>query len=481
MSALQNFKQKGRLLRAYLAQAFSTDVALSQAYEALAAAEGTTWNVLSARLVRTGSAEKDPTEELPPVRAVFQTKDGTLQVKFDASSWFKWAGAGRIENLLYENRDTPPADFGPAYGGSGMSANGVAFVCSNSNAELKAAYETLRANRNDYRPTQCFVHMVDVQRWLRAYGALFDQDGVAKPEPTAGSQPVPDTELGKPENEARLRQVCHTAWDHAHQQWVQWRDQGTTCSYIIERSSVLAGLNESDVYPTSEEYGELEFHQSTLTLVERALCDFGYESRTLMLLHEELSLDEPFLGLAVFNDLSIGDWFRGVSTGCLYQKTGLDSARRYLRLDGTTPGETWSIAYDAWVQVVRRRELPQLAKEELGLKEEAPGQMKLERSHQGVIRSDNTLTTVAFGSVMEVHLSTHLSHCTEEGTALAKAWIEQNHTFAHRPDAGNGTWAYMLSVEKFGTIASPHKVPPQLLPQFGRAVQYGAQWIIFYL
>lgn len=57
MSALHQFKQKGRTLRKFLAQAFNTEVKLTLAYEAIATMEGSaTWNEFSARLVDAKSA-----------------------------------------------------------------------------------------------------------------------------------------------------------------------------------------------------------------------------------------------------------------------------------------------------------------------------------------------------------------------------------------------------------------------------------------
>jgi hypothetical protein len=304
MNALQQFKQKGRILRKFLATTFSTEVKLGQAYEAIALMEGSSnWNEFSARLVTSAKSEaaKAPVyPPLPAIRAIFRTVDRKAQAEFDASSWFAQASESEIAALLDEKPRMAPIGFELSYGGVNGCSDAVAEFVSKTDDQVKAVYGYIQALADaggDCGGSDCYIDAHQVQRWFmaRAVAASVSESApsqAVRSEPRKGNvrRAVLDTELALPENAALLSEICCAAWDHAVGDWKRARSTGAGCQFIIEHSNIFLAIGDFNVVATGDE----GYDDAIAEMVENAMQTAGYHSRAQMLAAGSASLDEPF-------------------------------------------------------------------------------------------------------------------------------------------------------------------------------------------
>lgn len=373
MNKLQAFKQQGRLLRAHLAQVFQREVTLSQAYEALAASEGTTWNELSARLAST-KPETTLARLVAPgplkVRALFTTGDDSAAAEFDAEPWLVWAGKERIAQLLRQLRLEPAEGFLRAYGGNNALAQGIALLCSGAEtgalhtAVLTQVFRYIGAKDelgHDYGGSYCFVDQADLLRWLKAQpfghellvdvlsAVVTDLLPVAAPR-----EGLLDTMLDTPEQTDKMLEVCQSAWEHAKGHWAAVRARGERCEYLIERGDVLHALADCDVVPSAGTEDEPEYDIAAVKRVERCLETLGYELHARRLFEEVISPDEPMLGISTFSQMAVGSWFRNTFSCTLYRKESDGTVRPYKEIDAAPFAGPFGMAEEMFVRVIRR-------------------------------------------------------------------------------------------------------------------------------
>jgi hypothetical protein len=383
MNQLQTIKQKGRLLRAHLAQVFEREVTLAQAYEALAASEGTTWNVLSARLAASDTATKpvakstttlplaapakrfrSPTR--PKVRALFLTGDSELAAEFDAEDWLSWAGKDRIARLLQEYQAESVEGFGAAFGGNSDVAKGVAHSCSGNDHRnsggMADVYRYIGAKsllNIDYGDSFCFVNKQDLLTWLKSHphsAELLALVPETQGDTAPAAEAVLDTELDTPEQTFKMMEVCQAAWEYAKLHWAATREGGRSCEYIIERGDVLNALSDCSVIPTEGTEDEPEFVMVAIRAVERSLEVLGYELHARCLAKGTISPDEPMRGMTTFGELAVGDWFRNVHSCTLYRKESDTTVLAYVAVDGQPFSQAFYIGEDTLARVVKRQE-----------------------------------------------------------------------------------------------------------------------------
>lgn len=372
MNKLQAFKQKGRQLRAHLAQVFQREVTLAQAYEALAASEGTTWNELSARLAST-KPEKALTRLVAPgplkVRALFTTGDNSAAAEFDAEPWLEWAGKERIAKLLKQLRIEPAEGFTRAYGGNNALAYGIASLCSGAEtgpvhtAVLTQVFRHMGAKDelgHDYGGSYCFVDQADLLRWLKAqpFGYELQVDALSAAvldllPAAAPGDGLLDTMLDTPEHTDKMLEVCQAAWEHAKGHWVAIRARCERCEYLIERGDVLAALADCDVVPSAGTEDEPEYDVAAVKRVERCLETLGYELHARRLAEQVISPDEPMLEIATFSQMAVGSWFRNTHSCTLYRKESDEAVRAYNEIDAVPLAGPFNMPEEMFVRVIR--------------------------------------------------------------------------------------------------------------------------------
>jgi hypothetical protein len=370
MNQLQTFKQKGRLLRAHLAQVFGREVTLAQAYEALAASEGTTWNVLSARLA-AAKPEKVPGRLVAPgpllVRAILTTGDDKAAAEFDAVPWLEWAGKDRIARLLRQEKRNPVTGFSTVYGGKNDLAEGIAHYCSGrefgsfDTAVLTTVYNHVGAKDrlgHDYGDLYCYVDQADLLKWLKTQE--YGDELLAAVQPGASAvaateADVNDVDLDTPAQTSKMLEVCQAAWENAKLHWASTREGGGRCEYLIERGDVLNALSDCSVIPTEGTADEPEYASVAVRAVERSLEVLGYELHARYLAQETIWPDEPMLGMTTFGQLAVGDWFRNVHSCTLYRKESETTVRAYKEVDATPFSQTFQMEEGAMARIVKRQ------------------------------------------------------------------------------------------------------------------------------
>jgi len=370
MNQLQTFKQKGRLLRAHLSHVFEREVTLAQAYEALAASEGTTWNVLSARLA-AAKPEKVPGRLVAPgplvVRAILTTGDDKAAAEFDAMPWLQWAGKDRIARLLRQEKRNPVEGFSTVYGGKNELAQGIALYCSGQEfgpfdtAVLTTVFNHVGAKDqlgHDYGDLYCFVDQTDLLNWLKTQDYGEELLAIVQPS-TAVAAPaidgVNDVELDTPAQTFKMMEVCQAAWEHAQLHWAATREGGRHCEYLIERGDVLNALSDCSVIPSEGTEDEPEYANAAVRAVERSLEVLGYELHARGLANGSISPDEPMLGMTTFGELSVGDWFRNVHSCTLYRKESDTTVLAYREVDAQPFSQPFRIGEDTLARIVKRQ------------------------------------------------------------------------------------------------------------------------------
>ena len=304
-NALQQFKQKGRILRAYLSSAFGTEVKLTQAYEAVAKMEGAeNWHVFSAQLAGKPDVQATPSvtpaetksiySNLPGITAVFRTVDGKSKAKFDAKPWFDQASNDDIRSLLLESLDglDPDLGFNRGYGGESMGWSIAEFFRGKDEAvdKVYAYIDATHAVGVDCGGSDCVFSAIEVLRYL---SERFDMEWTAAQagESTEGHLNfVLDSQLGYyGENYQLVVKICKSIWASCVEGWKS-RDSLDGCEYIIESTDIFNALSEFDIVGT----GEDGYSDEVEELIENALSDLGYHRQARLLYEGKASLDDVF-------------------------------------------------------------------------------------------------------------------------------------------------------------------------------------------
>jgi hypothetical protein len=485
MNALQQFKQKGRILRKFLAQAINTEVKLSHAYEAIAAMEGASdWNEFSAKLVPSkapAKATEPVTQQLPSIRAIFRTVDGKGVAEFDAAPWFAQASEEHVKALMEEKPRMAPIGYELSYGGMGRVSDGVAEFCASSSKELQNVYayiQGLTAVGHDCGGSDCYIDAHDVQRW---YGARADASKRAANTSLSGGAAgsvtvVLDTQVGQPENAELLRKVCHAAWEHAVDDWKQSLSRGGRCGYIIESTNVFNALSDYHIVSTGEEGYSAEVEQ----LVENALEDLGYHRQARYAYEGIAKLDEPFLGFVLFSSMNDGDEFLLLDSRELCRKVGVHRAATCIY-----PFETRFFDNDFEVQLVSKA-TKEFCVHEFLRKGEAMHHAAYEKLVAEEFGAKATSLAPAYSAkglfntlkVIEVNLVDVLNEYDVPEDCAEWGWVEKHHSFKHKDNGGEpGVWEFMVNVEKMAFVTD---IPETLRPYFETAKKEGAAWVMFH-
>ena len=286
-NALQQFKQKGRILRAHLAEAFNTEVKLTQAYEAIAAMEGAAdWNTFSAQLAEKSIAPATPVslpvaeQSLPAVKAIFRTVDGFAVARFDAAPWLAQASAGDIKRLMEEKPRWAPTGFELSYGGTNGMSDCAAEFCARENEDLQRVYgyiDALAGAGRDCGGSDCYIDAYDLQMWLDAKSEAAKPKSAtvgnvqAHPKQSGSVRLILDTQLDAPDNEERVRNMCSSIWDGRLEVWMNMaQDQ---CSFVIDDDHTLTdALSEYNIVATGAEW----YADEALRVLRAALEKHGY-------------------------------------------------------------------------------------------------------------------------------------------------------------------------------------------------------------
>jgi hypothetical protein len=474
MNALQTFKQKGRTLRNFLAQAFNTEVKLTLAYEAVAKMEGATdWNEFSARLAGAKPAQQaleQPAQSLPAIRAILRTLDGKGIAEFDASPWFAQADENRIKALMEEKPRTAPVGYELSYG-TGTCSDDVAQYCASGNKKLQSVFAYLNGLSmiGHGIGSDCYVNAHDVQDWLYARSKV-----EKAAEVTLVVNGVLDTELG---NEPELlRKVCQAAWEHAVDDWKQTLSGGYRCEYIIQSTNIFNALSDYHIVSTGEEGYSDEVEQ----LVENALEDLGYHRQARYIFEGSAKMNEPFLGIVTFSSLNEGDEFILLDSRELCRKLSVHRA-----VTAKYPSEIRVFERDFEVQLVskddRKPSVPEFLREN-------------EERHNAAYKA---LVAETFGAepatvapaysakgrfnmlkVVEVNLVDVLNAYDVPDECPEWGWVEAHHSFKHKDNGGEpGVWEFMVRVDKMDYVSD---IPDTLKPFFETAKKEGAAWVMFH-
>jgi hypothetical protein len=295
MNALQQFKQKGRILRKLMAEAFNTEVKLSQAYETIAAMEGcTSWNEFSAQLAGSSaqpaalSAAATRSVALPAIRAIFRTVDGKAEAQFDASSWFAQASEQDIEALMTEKPRMAPIGFELSYGGMNGFSDAVAEFVAASDDKVRQVYTYIKSLSDvggDCGGSDCYIDAYSVQRYMVARSEALEAEPVSAPV-AAGSSLVLDVQLGGPGHAPLRAKICELIrQDAAHRH--DSGDYRPTLPDDIEEA--LAAFN---VVATGEDGA---FAASVYDLMRQALVSRAVEVATPAPVYERLQILEVMM------------------------------------------------------------------------------------------------------------------------------------------------------------------------------------------
>lgn len=465
MNALQQFKQKGRILRKFLAKAFSSEVKLSTAYEAIAVMEGATnWNEFSSRLATPDSKAKSPStqvvqaEALPPIRAIFRTVDGKGVAEFEASPWFTQASQESILALLEEKPRMAPIGFELSYGGVGGVSDGVAEFCAAYSPDVQKVYayiQALSAVGQDCGGSDCYINTFDVHQWLDARKSAQE-----KPQKPSAVNLVLDTQLNRPENDELLRNVCQAAWEHAVDDWQHWLEQGGNCEYIIQSTNIFNAMSDYNIVST----GEDGYSDEGERIVEDALHKFGYQVQAVMLYDGSATLEDKILGVVPFSRLNEGDVFRDPSTQEVFRKSSVHRAELQDKASGQVLNETKFFSTDVEVHLVAR--VAPWA---------TPSQVHPKES-ETVILGNGSSVTANFLRVVEVNLGDVLEEYDTPDDVEEWQWVEKHHSFAHKGNGEEGgVWEFMVHVGKAAA-----NLPERLRPFFDQAKRTNAQWVMFH-
>lgn len=451
MNALQQFKQKGRILRKLMANAFNTEVKLSLAYEAIAAMEGcTNWNEFSARLVEP-TASKEPTAPsapiaLPAIRAIFRTVDDKAEAHFDASTWFAQASEEDIRGLMNEKPRMAPTGYELSYGGKNGYSDSVAEFVAKTDSAVRDVYGYIRALSDvggDCGGSDCYVDAHDVQRWLNARHDA--QTGATKPKRPPGTGVtlmVLDTQIHHPANAEFLRKVCHATWELCVSDWKQAVNAGNRCEFIIESSNIFAALGDYNVVSTGEEGYDDEIAE----VVENAMQDLGYHRQARLISEGRSSLDDALMGVVAFSSLNEGDEFRDVSLGELYRKQGVHRAEIANYQTGAFEGEVKFFDKDFDVFPCKRAQasIPELVYETL--------------------------------QIFEVMMQDFVDDYDVPDSVPEWQWVQKNAAFSHRDNGKDGgVWEFMVNVD-----CATAGMPDTLKPLFEKARLHKAVWVMFH-
>lgn len=299
-NALQQFKQKGRILRAYLSSAFGTEVKLTQAYEAVAKMEGAeNWHVFSAQLagkpvgqaVPGSAASSALYKDLPSVSAVFLTEDGQARATFDAKVWFDQATQGDIYKFLHERTDNPPEDFEQAYGG-GECGIAIAEFFAESDEGIAAVLtyrNALNRESKDCGRLDCFIKASDVLVYMTARRIV---ERVAVDFGETVAEPIDfilENWLPEEEHAQLVADICAAIWQHCVDGWKDWK-HSQDCEFIIQSTDIFNGLSDFNIVATGEDgYSDEVEH-----FIEDALDELGYHRQARLLYEGNASLDDVF-------------------------------------------------------------------------------------------------------------------------------------------------------------------------------------------
>lgn len=459
MNALQQFKQKGRVLRKLLANAFNTEVKLTLAYEAIAVMEGCTdWNEFSARLANPGAPLKPKAPDtasapiaLQPIRAIFRTVDDKAEAHFDASAWFAQASEDDILGLMNEKPRMAPAGFELSFGGKNGYSDEVAEFIAPSNEEVRSVYsyiQALSAVGGDCGGSDCYIDAHDVQRWLNARHDARKGASEAKPSQGSGvTLMVLDTQIDHPANAEFLRKVCHATWEHCVSDWKQSVSEGNRCQFIIESSNIFAALADYNVVSTGEE----GYDDKVAEVVENAMQDLGYHQQARLISEGRSSLDDALMGVVAFSSLNEGDEFRDVSLGELYRKQGVHRAEIADYQTGKFEGEVKFFDRDFDVFLCKRAPAP-------------------------IPEPDLVYETL---QILEVMMQDIVDEYEVPDHVPEWQWVQENAAFSHRDNGkenGGGVWEFMVNVE----CADAAGMPDALKPLFEKAHLHKAVWVMFH-
>ena len=457
MNALQQFKQKGRILRKHLANAFNTEVKLSQAYEAVAIMEGCTdWNEFSARLAGpvTAKAPSAPAVEsagLPAIRAIFQTVDGQAEAHFDASAWFAQASEEDIRGLMNEKPHMAPTGYELSYGGKNGYSDAVAEFVAPSNEGVQGVYNYIHAFSavgGDCGGSDCYVNAHDVQGWLRArHDAREGASQAQRPLGSGTSVMVLDTQVDHPANAALLRKVCQAAWEYCVDDWKVMVSEGRHCEFSIEHSNIFAALGDYNVVSTGEE----GYDDSIAEVVDGAMQKLGYHRLARLLSSGNASLEESLAGVVAFSSLNEGDEFRDVDLGEMYRKLGVHRAEIADFRSGEFQGEVRFFDKDFDVHLCKRAPVltpePELVYERL--------------------------------QILEVMMQDFVDEYDVPDHVPEWQWVQRNAAFSHRDNGkedGGGVWEFMVNVD----CGDTEDMPAALKPLFEKARLHKAVWVMFH-
>lgn len=457
MNALQQFKQKGRILRKVLANAFNTEVKLTLAYEAIAVMEGCVdWNEFSARLANSGAPVKPKAPDtapapapiaLPAIRAIFQTVDGKAEAHFDASAWFAQASEGDIRGLMNEKPHMAPTGYELSYGGKNGYSDAVAEFVAPFNEEIRSVYgyiQALSAVGGDCGGSDCYVNAHDVQGWLRArHDVSAGANQAQRPLGSGASVMVLDTHVADPANTALLRKVCQSAWEYCVDDWKQVVSEGKHCQFVIESSNIFAALGDHDVVST----GEDSYDDSIAEVVDRAMQELGYHRLARLLSGGYASLDESLMGVVAFSSLNEGDEFRDVDLGELYRKQSVHRAEIADFRTGEFQGEVKFFDKDFDVHLCKRAPEPEPVYERL--------------------------------QILEVMMQDLVDEYDVPDNVPEWQWVQRNAAFSHRDNGkedGGGVWEFMVNVD----CADNAGMPAALKPLFEKARLHKAVWVMFH-
>lgn len=519
MNSLHQFKQKGRILRNLLAQAFQTDVKLSQAYELIAGMEGAAdWNTFSAQLAGKSAAtpvvtpaQAAPTE--PTIKAVIQTRENDAHVEFDAVAWFEQASEDDIAKLLTEDR----LGLGRHYSGEQCLKVAQFFVGKEQGVSM--IYDFVNQDSRPRGELRCSIAVADVARWLKGRGntaqalravrAVFRTvDGVVRAEfdasPWLAQASADDIKILMEEKPrmapvgfelsyggmngmsdaaaefcAKTNVEVKAVYDYIQALDAAGQDCGGSDCYI-DAYDVAAWLNERKNANKAVAQAPVEQSGSIRLILDTQLDAPENEELVLNMcrsiwsgrLDVWMNMSQDQCSFIIDDDHTLTDALSEYNVTATGEDWYSDEALQSLR-DGLDKFGYSQVANEL-------REGKRLLKDVLDhdfseLQPLTPAASKLRLVEPAAVTAEGLFSVL---KVIEVNLVDVLNEYDVPDDTPEWQWVEAHHSFKHKGNGGDpGVWEFMVNVESHKDAKD---IPTYIKPFFDEAVQQKAAWILFH-
>ena len=511
MNSLHQFKQKGRILRNLLAQAFQTDVKLSQAYELIAGMEGAAdWNTFSAQLAGKPSATPvaEPAKVAPvepTIKAILRTREDDGHAEFDAVAWFEQASEDDIAKLLTEDR----LGNGRHYSGEQCLKVAQFFVGKDSGVSM--IYDFVNQESRPRGELRCSIAVADVARWLKGRGkaaqalpavrAVFRTvDGVVRAEfdasPWLAQASADDIKIlmdEKPRTAPVGFELSYGGTNGMSDAAAEFCaktnvEVKAVYDYIQALDAVGQDCGGSDCYIDAHDVHKWVWARDEAEKSTSSTPPAGRKSGSMrIILDTQLGApeNEPLVKtlcgfiwdcrLEVWKDLS--------QDQCSFIIDDLDIAEALATYNVTATGaegfadEALEVVSAGLVKYGFDEMADKLRTGAVDLKDVLQGKVSV----TAPATAQPEITAAGLFSVLkviEVNLVDVLNEYDAPDEASEWAWVEAHHSFKHKGNGGDpGVWEFMVNVESHKDAAD---MPVYLKPFFDEALKQKAAWIMFH-